>query len=105
MPHHIAYGEIAYYKPSLRWDYMNYLKLMAYWCSHCWKVESGLLRDDELCSFNCCAAIKRGAASEIGEAHRRYTLDVNSREGWGAFLAGAILSFPMDEAHLYAAKL
>lgn len=40
----------------------------------------------------------------IGEAHRRYTTLIHSREGWRGYLwQGRFASFPMDEAHLYLA--
>lgn len=45
-----------------------------------------------------------GLARAFGEAHRRYTLYVNRREGWTGYLwQGRFASFPMDDAHLYAA--
>jgi len=45
---------------------------------------------------NLCAA--------IGETHRRYTLRINSREGWqGHLWQGRFRSCPMDERHLLAA--
>jgi len=38
----------------------------------------------------------------IGEAHRRYTCQVNFRENWrGHLWQGRFASFPMDEAYLY----
>ncbi len=40
----------------------------------------------------------------IGEAHRRYTLHINSREEWqGHLWQGRFASFPLDEAHFLAA--
>jgi putative transposase len=43
-------------------------------------------------------------ARTFGEAHRRYTRMVNTREGWTGYLwQGRFASFPLDEAHLYAA--
>jgi len=41
----------------------------------------------------------------IGEAQRRYSRHVDFRDGWrGHLWQGRFASFPMDEAHLYAAK-
>jgi putative transposase len=38
----------------------------------------------------------------IGEAHRRYTLIVNRRQGWrGCLWQGRFFSFPLDAGHLY----
>jgi len=40
----------------------------------------------------------------IGEAHRRYTQQINSREGWrGHLWQERFASFPMEERHLLAA--
>jgi putative transposase len=45
-----------------------------------------------------------GLRRAIGEAHRRYTLRINSREGWRGYLwQGRFASFAMDERHLVAA--
>lgn len=44
-----------------------------------------------------------GLRVALGEAHRRYTRCVNSREGWrGHLWQGRFASFPMDERHLLA---
>ena len=43
-------------------------------------------------------------ARVFGEAHRCYTTLVNQREGWTGYLwQGRFASFPLDEAHGYAA--
>lgn len=45
-----------------------------------------------------------GLARPIGEAHRRYAVHVNRREGWAGHLwQERFASCPMDEAHLMAA--
>lgn len=45
-----------------------------------------------------------GLRLAIGEAHRRYSLRVNRREGWtGHLWQGRFSSFVMDEAHLLSA--
>lgn len=44
-----------------------------------------------------------GLRAALGEAHRRYTRHVNSREGWHGYLwQGRFSSFPMDESYLLA---
>lgn len=41
-----------------------------------------------------------GLARALGEAHRRYTREINVREGWRGFLwQGRFSSAPMDEEH------
>jgi putative transposase len=43
-------------------------------------------------------------ARALGEAHRRYTWQVNRRAGWTGYLwQGRFASFPMDAPHAYAA--
>jgi putative transposase len=45
-----------------------------------------------------------GLRAALGEAHRRYTRQVNFREGWRGYLfQGRFASYPMDDAHLMAA--
>jgi len=45
-----------------------------------------------------------GLRAALGEAHRRYTRHVNTREGWRGFLfQGRFASYPMDDSHLMAA--
>jgi putative transposase len=47
---------------------------------------------------------KESFAKGIGEAHRKYTNIINIREDWKGYLwQGRFISFPLDEAHLYAA--
>ncbi len=44
-----------------------------------------------------------GLRAALAEAHRRYTREVNFREGWRGYLwQGRFASFPMDEPHLLA---
>ncbi|HEX4079792.1 MAG TPA: transposase [Rhizomicrobium sp.] len=44
-----------------------------------------------------------GLRAALGEAHRRYTREINNREGWRGFLwQGRFASYPMDAAHLPA---
>ena len=45
-----------------------------------------------------------GLRAAVAEAHRRYTVRVNLREGWRGYLwQGRFASVAMDEAHLIAA--
>jgi putative transposase len=44
-----------------------------------------------------------GLRAALGESHRRYTREINAREGWHGFLwQGRFASFPMDATHLPA---
>lgn len=45
-----------------------------------------------------------GLRNALSVAHRRYTLQINRREGWkGCLWQGRFASFPMDDRHLLAA--
>ena len=45
-----------------------------------------------------------GVRRALGEAHRRYTRRVNSRQGWRGYLRkGRFASCPMDEDHFLCA--
>lgn len=47
---------------------------------------------------------KDSFARAFGEAHRRYTLVINMREGWKGFLwQGRYISYPLDGHHVYSA--
>jgi putative transposase len=47
---------------------------------------------------------KDSFARGIGEAHRKYTSVINTREDWRGFLwQGRFITYPLDEGHLYAA--
>ncbi len=84
-------------------DYRRYLALIAEGCRDagvaCWAyclmpnhVHLILAPEDE-----------GGLRRALGEAHRRYTREINQREGWRGYLwQGRFASFPMDEAHLLA---
>jgi putative transposase len=44
-----------------------------------------------------------GLRAVLGEVHRRYTREINFREGWRGYLwQGRFASFPMDETYLLA---
>ncbi|RPJ41332.1 MAG: transposase [Candidatus Latescibacterota bacterium] len=46
---------------------------------------------------------ERALARAIGEAHRRYTAEINRREDWTGYLwQGRFASFPMDQSYLLA---
>lgn len=85
-------------------DYEEYQSLLAEWCHKCgvqiWAyclmpnhVHMIAVPENE-------TALRRG----IGEAHRRYSRMINSRNGWtGHLWQGRFASYPMDETYLLAA--
>jgi len=47
---------------------------------------------------------KKSLAQGFGEAHRRYSLKINSRENWKGYLwQGRFFSCPLEDRHLYSA--
>jgi len=47
---------------------------------------------------------EKSLAQGIGKADRKYSLLINSREGWRGYLwQGRFMSFPMDDSYLFAA--
>lgn len=75
---------------------------MSQWCSR-WKVEiwAYCLMPNHV-HLIAVPPSKEALTGAIGEAHRRYTRRINTREGWtGHLWQGRFSSFPMDEAHLY----
>jgi len=85
-------------------DYRLYLELMAHHCraagveiwAYCLMPNHVHL----LAMPHSADALARG----IGEAHRRYTCEINGRNHWRGYLwQGRFASFPMDEHYLLAA--
>src|SRR6056297_3541986 len=85
-------------------DYKEYLYLMADWCNRC-KVEiwAYCLMPNHVHLIGM-SQTEEGLRKGIGEAHRRYTLYINSENDWkGHLWQGRFASYPMDESHLIAA--
>jgi putative transposase len=103
VPHHIVQrGNRRQRTFFLDEDYATYRELMATWCR---------MRGVEVWAYclmpNHVHLVgvpqdETALRSAIGEAHRRYTLAVNTREGWrGHLWQGRFASYPMDAGHLY----
>ncbi len=84
-------------------DYLAYLELMAYWCrKYDVDIWAWCLMPDHV-HLIAVPHTEKGLARAIGEAHRRYTLRINSREQWrGHLWQERFASFPMDEQYLLA---
>ena len=85
-------------------DYQAYIRLMAEWCSR-FSVEvwAYCLMPNHM-HMIAAPQSEEGLRRAIGEAHRRYTRQINFREGWrGHLWQGRFASFPMDENYLLAA--
>jgi putative transposase len=85
-------------------DYQAYIDLMAEWCMKCQvKIWAWCLMPNHV-HLIAAPKTENGLARAIGEAHRRYTRRINSRENWkGHLCQERFASFPMDETYLLAA--
>jgi putative transposase len=85
-------------------DHARYLELMSEWCARCSvEVWAWCLMPNHV-HLVAVPDSAEGLRRAIGEAHRRYTLAVNQREGWqGHLWQGRFRSFVMDERHTLAA--
>lgn len=85
-------------------DYAAYLELMAEWCrEEGVEIWSYCLMPNHV-HLIAVPKTEDGLRRAIGEAHRRYTRRVNSREQWRGYLwQGRFSSFIMDEPCLLAA--
>jgi putative transposase len=85
-------------------DYRHYLALMAEWCARCEVAVWAYCLMPNHVHLVLVPERAEGLCRAVGEAHRRYTRQVNFREEWRGHLGqGRFASFVMDEAHLLAA--
>ena len=105
VPHHVIQrgnrGQPTFFREE---DYAAYLELMAEWCGRCGvRIWAYCLMPDHV-HLLAVPSAPESLARGIGEAHRRYTQLVNSREGWRGYLwQGRFASFPMDGLHAASA--
>ena len=85
-------------------DYQTYIALMAEWCQRCGvEIWAYCLMPNHV-HLIAVPESEDGLRRGIGEAHRRYSRMINSRENWrGHLWQGRFASFPMDETHLLTA--
>jgi putative transposase len=105
IPHHVTQRGNrrlpTFFRPA---DYRFYLELMAEWCGRegvdIWAY---CLMPNHVHMIAVPAAAN-SLARAIGEAHRRYSREINHREGWrGHLWQDRFTSFPMDETYLLTA--
>jgi putative transposase len=105
LPHHITQrGNRRQRTFFTTADYLNYIDLMAEYC-HRSAVEiwAWCLMPNHV-HLIAVPESSDGLRRAIGEAHRRYTLEINLREGWrGHLWQGRFASFVMDERYTLAA--
>ena len=103
-PHHVTQRgnrrQKTFFQDS---DYQLYAYLMSEFC-HKAKTEvwAYCLMPNHV-HFVMVPKTESGLRNAIGEAHRRYTLKINSRKNWrGHLWQERFHSFPMDESYLLA---
>lgn len=105
VPHHVTQRGNRRQRTFLRdSDYALYKQLMATWCSRRQVAVWAYCLMPNHVHLILVPEDPEGLARAVGEAHRRYTLAINTREGWRGYLwQGRFASFPMDPAHLITA--
>lgn len=103
VPHHVTQRgnrrQPTFFKET---DYAYYKTLLAEWCaSRGVEVWAYCLMPNHV-HLIAIPSTEGALRAAIGEAHRRYTVVVNEREGWrGCLWQGRFASFPMAPGHLY----
>ena len=105
MPHHIIQRgnrrQQAFFCDA---DYHTYLELLHEWCTSCNVEIWGYCLMPNHIHLLAVPGDAAGLRRAIGEAHRRYTRQVNFRERWrGHLWQGRFGSFVMDVPYLLAA--
>ena len=84
-------------------DYGDYVGLMAEWCGRRGVEIWGYCLMPNHVHLIAVPASEGALRLAVGEAHRRYTRQINFREGWrGCLWQGRFASFVMDEVYLLA---
>ena len=104
MPHHVTQRgnrrQQTFFRDA---DYAAYLELMAEWCREEGVELWGYCLMPNHVHLIAVPASETALRRAVGEAHRRYTRRINSREKWRGYLwQGRFASFVMDEPHLLA---
>ena len=105
VPHHVTQRGARRMRVFFtRDDYRSYLGLLAQRARrHDLQVWTYCLMPNHV-HLIAVPSTERGLARPLGEAHQRYALLVNKRQGWtGHLWQERFASFPMDEPHLMAA--
>lgn len=105
MPHHIVQrgnrSQMVFFSDDDRRVYLDYLKLYAKPAGiHIW----GYCLMETHVHIIAVPDKEESLARGFSEAHRRYTRMINFRKNWRGYLwEGRFKSYPLSQAHLYAA--
>ncbi len=102
VPHHVTQrgnrSQQTFFEDD---DYRAYIDLMAEWCGRQGVAVWAYCLMPNHTHLIVVPDSEDGLRRAIGEAHRRYTVRVNRREGWvGHLWQGRFASFALDEAYL-----
>lgn len=85
-------------------DYKSYLEVLWQWCARFGTAVWAYCLMPNHAHLVLVPSTLDGLRRAVGEAHRRYTVRINSREGWtGHLWQGRFCSYPMDNRHFLAA--
>jgi len=101
-PHHITQRGNRRQETFFRdEDYVAYKSLLSEWCQrHGVDIWAYCLMPNHV-HMIAVPQDEDGLRLAVGEAHRRYTREINFREGWrGHLWQGRFASFPMDESQV-----
>jgi putative transposase len=103
MPHHVTQRgnrkQRTFFSEA---DYALYLRLLRQGCERTGtRIWAWCLMPNHV-HLILTPSREDGLTSTLGPVHRRYTWEINQREGWRGFLwQGRFASVPMEEAHLH----
>jgi putative transposase len=105
LPYHVTQRgnrrQQTFFRPE---DYLLYVAVMSEWCRRCGVDVWAYCLMPNHAHLVAVPRTPDALRRAIGEAHRRYTVEVNRREGWTGYLwQGRFASFPMDERYTLAA--
>jgi len=103
MPHHVTQRgnrrQPTFFSDA---DYALYLGLLRHWCGEAGTAVWAWCLMPNHVHLVLVPADEGGLRAALAPAHRRYSWEINQREGWRGYLwQGRFASFPMEEAHLH----
>jgi len=104
IPHHVTQRgsrrQATFFSDA---DYARYLALLRHWCGKAGTAVWAWCLMPNHVHLILVPTREDGVAAALAPAQRRYSWEVNQREGWsGALWQGRYASFALDEPHLYA---
>lgn len=104
MPHHVTQrGNRRQPTFLCEADYALYLELLRHWCRKSGTAVWAWCLMPNHVHLVLVPAHEDGLRATLAPVHRRYSWEINQREGWrGHLWQSRFASFPMDESHVHA---